>query len=184
MDLVAFNLDNLYERFDQARTKANQGKIYMSKRDFLYSKINRVMLTIIEDTYRGTHDLQYGMCSKYARDEQWKRRENPEMKAWFNERGIFRREDLPDHGCYENIFSALQNYPVLPVDIPSPINLFQSVEIGPKGVMMDCRNRDRPEPGKPALVALRAEMNCLIAMSACPEMDNSGKAIRVQVCRE
>jgi uncharacterized protein YcgI (DUF1989 family) len=64
VDLVAFNLDNLYERFDQGRTKANQGKIYLSTGDFLYSKINRVMLSIVDDTYRGTHDLQYGMCSK------------------------------------------------------------------------------------------------------------------------
>ena len=28
VDFVVFNRDNLHERFDQARTKANQGKIY------------------------------------------------------------------------------------------------------------------------------------------------------------
>ena len=29
-DFVVFNADNLYERFDQARTKANQVKVYMT----------------------------------------------------------------------------------------------------------------------------------------------------------
>ena len=40
MDFVVFNLDNLNERFDQARTKANQGKVYISTGDVLYSKLN------------------------------------------------------------------------------------------------------------------------------------------------
>ena len=47
VDFVVFNLDNLRERFDQARTKANQRKIYVSVGDVLYSKSNNVMMTII-----------------------------------------------------------------------------------------------------------------------------------------
>jgi len=38
VDFVVFNLDNLHERFDQARTKANQGKIYLSTGDQLLAK--------------------------------------------------------------------------------------------------------------------------------------------------
>ena len=52
VDFVAFNLDNLRERFDQARTKVMQGKIFISKGDQLLSKSNNVMLTIVEDTYQ------------------------------------------------------------------------------------------------------------------------------------
>jgi len=63
VDLVAFNLDNLRERFDQARTKANQAKIFLTTGDVLYSKFNNVMMTITHDTFRGKHDLQYGFCS-------------------------------------------------------------------------------------------------------------------------
>jgi len=63
VDLVVFNAENLFERFDQARTKSNQGKIYITTGDALYSKINNVMMTIIEDNYKGCHDLQYGMRS-------------------------------------------------------------------------------------------------------------------------
>ncbi len=61
VDFVAFNHENLRERFDPARTKSNQGKIFISKGDYLISKANRSMLRIVEDTYtEGTHDLSLG----------------------------------------------------------------------------------------------------------------------------
>ena len=65
VDFVAFNLHDLNERFDQARTKTNQVKIFISTGDVLYSKRNNPMLTIVEDTFKeGRHDLQKGMCSR------------------------------------------------------------------------------------------------------------------------
>src|SRR5439155_4701357 len=63
VDVVVFNHANRRERFDQARTKANQAKLFLTTVDVLYSKFNRVMMTIVEDTFRGRHDLQYGFCS-------------------------------------------------------------------------------------------------------------------------
>jgi len=56
-------LHNVKERFDQARTKVDQGKIYVTTGDLLISKYNNVMMTIVKDTYRGTHDMEKGMCS-------------------------------------------------------------------------------------------------------------------------
>jgi uncharacterized protein len=65
VDFVTFNLHDLAERFDQARTKTNQVKIFISTGDILYSKRNNPMLTIVEDTFtEGRHDLQKGMCSR------------------------------------------------------------------------------------------------------------------------
>src|SRR4026207_436748 len=65
VDFVAFNSRDLAERFDQARTKSNQVKIFISKGDVLYSKRNNPMMTIVEDTFtEGRHDLQKGMCSR------------------------------------------------------------------------------------------------------------------------
>lgn len=184
VDFVVFNLDNLRERFDQARTKVNQGKIYISKGDVLYSKSNHVMMTIIDDTYKGTHDLQYGMCSKSTYDVWWKLRDTEHWRNYFNKLGVQRREDLPDHGCWENLTDALTPHGIAPEDIPSPFNLFQSYEISlPTGKLVRCLDRDRPEPGKPAHVEFRAEMNCLTAVSACPESGKAGKAksIRAEV---
>src|ERR1041384_3998535 len=65
VDFVAFNLHDLSERFDQARTKTNQAKIFISTGDTLFSKRNNAMLIIIQDTFtEGRHDLQKGMCSR------------------------------------------------------------------------------------------------------------------------
>jgi uncharacterized protein YcgI (DUF1989 family) len=62
-DYTVFNLRNVKERFDQARTKVDQGKLFVSTGDVLISKSNNVMQTIVKDTYRGTHDMEKGMCS-------------------------------------------------------------------------------------------------------------------------
>jgi uncharacterized protein YcgI (DUF1989 family) len=186
VDLVVFNLENLRERFDQARTKANQGKVFISTGDMLYSKLNNVMMTIVEDTYKGKHDLQYGTCSRASYDVWWERRDTSEFKNWFKEYGITKREDLPLHGCYENLNDATRDYEIAPEDIPSPFNLFTSVEIDPSGKLVWCIDRDRPEPDKPAHIDLRAEIDCLVVISACPEMGKLGKAkaVKVQVYQD
>ncbi len=49
VDFVAFNLHNLSERFDQARSRTNQLKIFLSVGDVLFSKDNNAMLTIMAD---------------------------------------------------------------------------------------------------------------------------------------
>ena len=64
IDFVCLCRENLRERFDQARTKANQRKIFISTGDQLISKLNNTMMTIVEDTFEGHHDLQEGMCSR------------------------------------------------------------------------------------------------------------------------
>src|ERR671922_2772539 len=98
VDFVAFNLNDLSERFDQARTKTNQVKIFISTGDVLFSKRNEPMLTIVEDTFaEGRHDLQKGMCS----------RKRFEMVAQGTAKRVFaegvdinpRPENIPDHGC-------------------------------------------------------------------------------------
>ncbi|MPZ63660.1 MAG: DUF1989 domain-containing protein [Propionibacteriales bacterium] len=72
VDFVAFDLHDRDHRFDQARTKANQGKIYVSTGDVLISKRNVEMLRIVLDEFtEGTHDLQYGTCSPVDGDGQW-----------------------------------------------------------------------------------------------------------------
>src|SRR3989304_4171092 len=65
VDLVAFNLHDLTDRFDQARTKVYNRKIFISTGDRLLTKANHFLLAIKEDTYKeGAHDLQHGMCSR------------------------------------------------------------------------------------------------------------------------
>jgi uncharacterized protein len=195
VDVVVFNHGNLRERFDQARTKANQAKLFLTTGDVLYSKFNNVMMTIVEDTFRGRHDLQYGFCSftpitangvrgRPSYEVFWQRsRSEPFFASMMRTAGIQRKEDLPDHGCWENLIDALRGYDVAPEDIPSPFNLLESIDVGPGGEMVWRTDRDRPEAGQPAVVALRAEMDCLVALSLCPER-LLGKGARVQLLRD
>ena len=75
--------------------------------------------------------------------------------------------EFPDHGCAENLTRALEPYGVPYEDIPSPLNLFQNMEIDPRtGAMM--RTRIRPEA--PLDIEFRAEIDLIIAFSACPDL--------------
>jgi uncharacterized protein YcgI (DUF1989 family) len=162
-DTVAFNLHNLRERFDQARTKVAQAKIFLRQGDRLLSKFNTTMLTITADTWAGgTHDLQKGMCSAstyqlFAGDlfERYRLRETFGIE----------RKNLPDHGCWENLIDGLKGYDIAPEDIPSPFNVFQDMKIDGVSGQMDMTNR---QPVNPEYVDLRAEMDCLVGISACP----------------
>ena len=177
---VAFNLHDLTERFDQARTKTNQVNIFISTGDVLYSKRNNPMLTIVDDTFKeGRHDLQKGMCS----------RKRFEMVAAGQAKRIFaegvdinpkRAEEIPDHGCWENLSGALKPWNIAPDDVPSPFNIFQCMRIDPDtGVTYDTTIRPKDE----AYVDFRAEMDLLVAASACPE-SGRGQAIRVVIYDE
>ena len=183
VDTVPLNRHNIRERFDQARTKAHNAKVFLSVGDRLYSKMANVMMTIIKDTYKGTHDLQYGMCSTMAFDHYWELMAagDPPVMETFEWLGAKSREDIPDHGCWENLQDAFKGYDIAREDIPSPFNLVQSMEItGPEGKLVWQLHRDRPEPGNPAYIELRAEMDCLVGLSACPDW-GFGKPVAVKV---
>ncbi|HKA35055.1 MAG TPA: urea carboxylase-associated family protein [Candidatus Binatia bacterium] len=177
VDFVVFNLHNLRERFDQARTKTNQVKIFISTGDQLFSKLNNALLTIVEDSFKeGTHDLQKGMCSK-KRFELIAKGLAQRKFAGGVDLNPQRPEDIPDHGCWENLIDALKGYSVADEDIPSPLNLWQTMKIDPEtGAMLDTTIRPKDE----AHVDFRAEMDCLVAVSACPQ-SGRGEGIRLEV---
>ncbi len=164
-DFVAFNLHNVQEAFDQARTKANQHRIFLRVGDKLYSKSNSIMFTIVADTF-GRHDLQYGMCSKwvyqnilYTQESARKRRPDKSVPQW---------------GCWENLTNAVKQWNIDPMQIPSPFNLYQAMDINEKGEMSF--SKKVPKDGD--FVELKAEMDVLAALSSCPGL---GRPLRVQI---
>ena len=175
-DYVVFNLHNVKERFDQARTKVDQGKIYVTTGDVLISKYNNVMQTIVKDTYRGTHDMEKGMCSTSF------------YKKWGDEifkiyGGVWKRLGrkkvvAPKHGCWQNLAKALRPHGVLKEDVPSPLNVFQTMVINAKTGSMRY-SMTRPRPGGD-MMDFRCEMDCLVGISACPE-GGRGKDLKVVI---
>lgn len=175
VDFVVFDAHNLRHRFDQARTKTNQNTLFVTEGHVLYSKSNEVMMTITEDTFEGTHDLQKGMCSRSRHELAFHRSRTKESYlreiSW---------NELPDHGCWENLSRAMEPHGVAPEDIPSPLNLFQHMSIDATTGHMT-NSRLRPPDGDGASVTFRAEMDCLVALSACPDLSIGGREVMVTV---
>lgn len=177
VDFVCLNRANLRERFDQARTKANQRTIFVTAGHKLYSKFNNVMMSIVEDTFKeGTHDMQHGMCSR-SRFELVRNR-GDWGDTYKRKNGM---EEIPDHGCWENLIDGLKGYDIAPEDIPSPFNMYQHMEVDPKTGQLE-HTLLRPKPG--TYVLLRAEMDLVCAFSACPDVIVGGKEVTVSVLED
>jgi hypothetical protein len=172
VDFVLFNLQNLCERFDQARTKVYNMKLFITAGDKLMGRDNQQMMTILTDGFKdGTHDLQKGMCSGY----RFKLAQQENRLGEYYPRKI---DEIPDHGCYENLSKALAPYGIIPEDIPSPFNLNQHMKIDGATGRME-HTQVRPKEGN--YMELRAEMDLLVAISACPDLAVGGKPVDVMI---
>src|SRR5574341_2086572 len=121
VDFVFFKLQNLRERFDQARTKVYNMTLFVTAGHKLMGRNNQHMMTILADRFKeGTHDLQKGMCSGYR--FQLAKQEG-RLRDYYHR--DYKDEEIPDHGCYENLSQALAPYGIAPEDIPNPFNLNQ-----------------------------------------------------------
>ena len=168
-DFVCFNRHKLKERFSQARTKANQGKILITTGDRLYTRDNNVLLTVTEDTY-GIHDMEYGMCSAWVYRNMGG--DYDSLDAGFKIGGPL---GYPSFGCYEVLQKALADWPIEPENIPEPLNLFQTLAFD----MTDGSFRTQEGRSKPGdYIDFVAGMDTLCAVSACPA---AGRPLRIQV---
>jgi uncharacterized protein YcgI (DUF1989 family) len=172
VDFVCFRLQNLRERFDQARTKVYNMTLFVTVGHKLMGRNNQHMMTILADGFKeGTHDLQKGMCSGY-------RFQLAKQEGRLGEYYPRQINEIPDHGCYENLSKALASYGIIPEDIPSPLNLNQHMKIdGVTGKME--HTQVRPQPGN--YTDMRAEMDLLVAFSACPDLPVGGKPVDVMI---
>jgi len=171
-DYTVFNLHNVKERFDQARTKVYNMKLFITTGDKLMGRNNQHMMTFLYDGNKeGTHDLQKGMCSGY-------RFQLAKQEGRLGEYYPRQIDEIPDHGCYENLSRALASYGIIPEDIPSPLNLNQHMKIDGTTGRME-HTQVRPKAG--SYVDLRAEMDLLAAFSACPDLPVGGKPVDVMI---
>ena len=175
IDFVAFNAADLTERFDQARTKVYNMKIWVSTGDKIMSKLNNHMMTLTLDPFAriGTHDLQFGMCGR-ARHQQ--AAAEGRLDEYLHGRDLA----VPDHGCAENLTRAMEPYGVAYPDIPSPLNLFQNMAIDPATGLM---TRTPIRPKSPVGIEFTAEMDLIVALSACPDLASAtgGREVGVTI---
>lgn len=143
-DLVCFRLGGLSEYFSQSQTRKINRSILISTGGALYSNRCNPMFRIGEDRV-GRHDLLYSPCGP---DDY---------------RVLFGVTDHPS--CRENLNRALAPYGVLPHQLPPPFNIFMNTSIGPQGELLCHEPTSRPGD----FLDLHSEMDCLVALSACPQ---------------
>ncbi|WP_339799488.1 urea carboxylase-associated family protein [Paenibacillus sp. FSL R5-0744] len=142
-DFAAYNAVHPNERIDPGVTIDTLGKMNVLPGDILYSNQYRPLLTIIKDTV-GRHDFINSAC-------------RPEMyEVLYNKK---------EHAsCYNNLNEALAEFGLPAPDQHYPFNLFMNTVIDPSGKV----SVERPLSKAGDYIELRAEMDLIIAISACP----------------
>ncbi|HYP62662.1 MAG TPA: DUF1989 domain-containing protein, partial [Acidocella sp.] len=132
-----------------AAQAANGGPYYLGTGSVLRSNEGRPMLTLVEDTC-GFHDTNAGACSCESNTVR------------------FGHETRFMHACRENFLAELSKYGMGKRDLVSNVNFFMNVPIRPNGELTV--DDGVSEPG--GYVTLRAEMDVLVLISNCPQVNN------------
>jgi hypothetical protein len=164
VDTWAFNADHLGEFMSTEHSRSCLEKLIPGIGDSLYTNRRRPILTIVEDTSPGVHDLLLSACDT----ERYR---------------LLGHVGYHDN-CADNLRTALAELGLAPPEIPSPWNVFESVAITHDG-----RLEIKPPPVKAGdYLLLRAEMPVVVVFSACPMdlvltngPDRAPKAVQYEV---
>ena len=155
VDTLFFNANDALERYSVTDTIRAQNKLYLTSGSQLYSNFDNVMLTIVADTC-GRHDTLGGACAAESNTVR------------------YALEKYPMHSCRDNFLHALahetacRQLGMSKRDIPSNINFFMNVPVTAEGGLEFVDGISAP--GK--YVELRAEMDVLVLISNCPQLNN------------
>jgi uncharacterized protein YcgI (DUF1989 family) len=145
VDTWALVLPDLDEELSMSHTRFELASLRLEVGDQLYSGRRRPILTMVEDTSPGIHDLLYPACDP-------------------------RRYELLGHSghhdnCCENFRRALAELGYERDRVPDPLNLFMNVRSAADGSLALA-----PAVGRPGdSVTLRAEDDLVLVLSTCPQ---------------
>ncbi|AKJ29774.1 urea amidolyase associated protein UAAP2 [Caldimonas brevitalea] len=155
VDTLFYSAADPEERYSAADTIARNARLYLGAGSRLYSSEGRVMLTITADTC-GRHDTLGGACSA----------ESNTTRYALEKRSMHSCRDSFLHAmchCHEATSRRLGKR-----DLAPNINFFMNVPVTPQG---DLQFADGiSAPGK--YVELRAEMDVVVLISNCPQLNN------------
>lgn len=146
-DMFAFALPNLDEALSTAHTRSCALSLCPKPGHAFFSSHRRAMLTMIEDTSPGVHDLLLSACDQ----ARYTLLGHPE----------------PHANCHDNVLTALKDggWSVPQgASVPNPVNLFEHVAISTDGSVEICA----PLAKKHDAVTLRAEIDLVLVICACP----------------
>jgi uncharacterized protein YcgI (DUF1989 family) len=145
VDTWAFNLADIGEFMSMEHTRIGIGRIIPKVGDPLLTNHRRPILTLTEDTSGGIHDTLVAAC------DRWR----------YELLGCTTYHD----NCTDNLAAGMAELGLKPPETPSPLNLFMNIPV------LDGNAIDvLPPISTPgSYVTLRAEMDCYVAFSACPQ---------------
>ena len=145
VDTWAFNRADLKEFMSMEHTRASMHHIIPRVGDHMLTNHRRPILTLLEDTAGGIHDTLMAACDRYR----------------YTELGHVGHHD----NCTDNLAEGLAGLGLTPPETPSPFNLFMNIPWTIEGNL----SFDAPVSTPGSYVVLRAEMDLIIAFSACPQ---------------
>ena len=145
VDTWAFRRDDLTEFMSMEHSRTALARIMPVLGQSMATNRRRPILTLVEDTSGGIHDTLLAACDRYRYE-------------------LLGCEGYHDN-CTYNLAAAMAELGLAPPETPSPWNLFMNIPVGPDGSVTF-----EPPVSKPGdHVTLRAEMDCVVVFSACPQ---------------
>jgi uncharacterized protein YcgI (DUF1989 family) len=145
VDTWAFNADDLGEFLSMEHMRAAIDRIRPKPGDKLVTNKRRPILTLVEDTSSGIHDTFIAACDIYR----------------YQGLGVAEYHE----NCADNLRSGMADLSLTPPEVPSPLNLWMNIPVHADGSI----GWDEPASKPGDYVVLRADMDCIVAMSACPQ---------------
>ncbi len=145
VDTWAFNRHDLREFMSMEHSRAHMLTVFPTVGATLTTNHRRPILTFVEDTSGGIHDTLIAACDRYR----------------YQLLGC----TVPHDNCTDNLAAGLRELGLVPPETPSPLNLFMNIPLDRKGRVAF----EAPVSTPGSWVTLRAEMDLVIAFSACPQ---------------
>jgi uncharacterized protein YcgI (DUF1989 family) len=145
VDTWAFRADDIGEFMSMEHSRVAIGHIIPGIGDTLVSNRRRPILTLTADTSGGVHDTLFAAC------DRWR----------YEQLGVAGYHD----NCTDNLAAALAELGLAPPETPAPLNLFMNIPVIDGNRVEICPPVSTPG----SYVSLRAEADCIVAFSACPQ---------------
>ncbi|MCM2293639.1 urea carboxylase-associated family protein [Allorhizobium sp. BGMRC 0089] len=149
VDTLFYNAEDFSERYSSQDTMREQGAAYISTGTKIISNEGRVMLTMVADSC-GRHDTSAGACSC----------ESNTVRFGHGTKYL--------HACRDNFVLEVSRHGMSKRDVVPNINFFMNVPIEPSGEMTIVDGISAPGD----FVELKAEMDVLLVISNCPQINN------------
>ena len=145
VDTWAFRRDDLTEFMSMEHSRTSTGRIIPKVGQSMTTNRRRPILSLVEDTSGGIHDTLLAACDRYRYE-------------------LLGCEGYHDN-CTDNLAAALAELGLTPPETPSPWNLFMNIPVAPDGSV----SFEPPVSRSGDYLTLRAEMDCIVVFSACPQ---------------